>query len=392
MGKEKNIVLIVDDEPLTLKILHSQLSPIGCQIIEASNGPDALRMAEENPDLILLDILLPGMDGIETCKRLKENEFTKEIPVILISALDDIKILLKGFDVGAVDYVGKPFNTKELLSRVKAQLTIRNQELQLKDYATQLEHMVEERTRQLIQADRLAVLGTFSAAIFHEINNAATAIIGSLDLVKPYWNTVKQYFEGETDKPSMMKAKEKSQKLNDMLQIAFEGGSSLMGLVKRYKSYSKKGETEKKRVKLVEIVDNVQKFLHYRLKRGVSVEVSIPPQIEINCNSQEISQVFINLYNNAIDAMVENKGRIGVTAKPSGDRVDITITDDGPGIPADVAKEIFNPFFTTKGKEKGTGLGLFIVKNIIDEHGGNITMVDGTNQGAKFKITIPLAA
>jgi C4-dicarboxylate-specific signal transduction histidine kinase len=391
MGKETNVVLIVDDEPLTLKILRSQLSPIGCQIVDASNGPDALKKAEEKPDLILLDILLPGMDGIETCKRLKENESTKDIPVILISALDDIKILLKGFDVGAVDYVGKPFNTKELLSRVKAQLTIRNQELQLKEYATQLEHMVEERTRQLIQADRLAVLGTFSAAIFHEINNAATAIIGSLDLVKPYWTAVKQFFEQDTGESSMTKANEKAKKLSEMLQIAFEGSSSLLGLVERFKTYSKKGETEKKKSKLGEIVNNVQKFLHYRLKRGVSVEVSIPPEIAINCHSQEISQVFINLFNNAIDAMVDNKGKIFITAQPSGDSVGVTIADNGPGIPADVAKEIFNPFFTTKGKEQGTGLGLFIVKNIVEDHGGNITLLVGTKQGAAFKITFPLA-
>jgi C4-dicarboxylate-specific signal transduction histidine kinase len=391
MGKETNVVLIVDDEPLTLKILRSQLSPIGCQIVEASNGLDALKKAEEKPDLILLDILLPGMDGIETCKILKENESTKDIPVILISALDDIKILLKGFDVGAVDYVGKPFNTKELLSRVKAQLTIRNQELQLKEYATQLEHMVEERTRQLIQADRLAVLGTFSAAIFHEINNAATAIIGSLDLVKPYWATLKQFFEQDSGESSMTKVKERAEKLNEMLQIAFEGSSSLLGLVERFKGYSKKGETERKKSNLGEIVDNVQKFLHYRIKRGVSVDVSIPHEIAIYCHSQEISQVFINLFNNSIDAMVDTKGKLFITAQPSGDSVEVTIADDGPGIPDDVAKEIFNPFFTTKGKEKGTGLGLFIVKNIVEDHGGNITLLVGTKRGASFKITFPLA-
>jgi signal transduction histidine kinase len=251
--------------------------------------------------------------------------------------------------------------------------------------------MVEERTRQLIQADRLAVLGTFSAAIFHEINNAATAIIGGLELVKPYWTKVKQYFETNSGESSLNKEKGTSEKLDEVLQIAFEGGSSLMELVERFKSYSKKGETEKKKIKLSEIVDNVQKFLHYRLKRGVSVEMSIPPQLEINCNSQEISQVFINLFNNAIDAMVDNKGHIYVTALPSGNGVEVSIEDDGPGIPADVAKEIFNPFFTTKGKERGTGLGLFIVKNIVDEHGGDIILLDGTKKGASFRITFPLA-
>jgi signal transduction histidine kinase len=393
MEKKKNQILVVDHEPLILKILHSELSIIDCNIIEASNGPEALKKSEQKPDLILLDILLPGMDGIETCKHLKENELTKDIPVILISSLDDIKILLKGFDAGAVDYVNKPFNTQELLSRVKAQLTIRNQELQLIEYATQLENMVEERTRQLIQADRLAVLGTFSAAMFHEINNSATAIIGSLELITRFWSPIKQFFEQDSDLQLMTKVKERAAELDRMLQIADMGCSSLTDLLERFKSYSKKGETEKKRCKLGDIIDSVRKFLHYRLKHGITVYVSVPSEIEINCHSEELSQVFINLFNNAIDAMVDNKGKIYIIAKSSGNIVDVTIKDNGPGIPADVAKVIFEPFFTTKGKEKGTGLGLFIVKNIIEKHDGKIFLSDkdSNNGGAVFKISLPLS-
>ena len=167
-------ILVVDDKPVNLRLLKAVLASSGYRILEARNGPDALEKAKDQPDLILLDVMMPEMDGFETCRRLKDREKTKGIPVIFLSALEDPKAKAFGIDTGGVDYISKPFDAGELIARVKLHLTLRQQELQLKMYSTKLEQMVEERTQQLIHMERLATLGTFSAAVAHEINNPVT--------------------------------------------------------------------------------------------------------------------------------------------------------------------------------------------------------------------------
>ncbi len=145
-------MLIVDDEPVNLKLLGAHLKKAGYRTIEASDGQSALSLAALGPDLILLDIMMPGMDGLETCRLLKENRNTRDIPVIFLSALSDSEVKTRGLQVGGVDYISKPFDSRELLARVRTHLTLREQEQQIRLYADNLEEMVEERTRQLQEA------------------------------------------------------------------------------------------------------------------------------------------------------------------------------------------------------------------------------------------------
>ncbi len=145
-------VLIVDDEPVNIKLLGSHLKKAGFNVIEAADGHTAISKAALGPDLILLDIMMPGMDGLETCQQLKENHNTQDIPVIFLSALSDTEVKTRGLQVGGVDYISKPFDSRELLARVRTHLTIKDQEQQIRLYADHLEEMVEERTRQLREA------------------------------------------------------------------------------------------------------------------------------------------------------------------------------------------------------------------------------------------------
>lgn len=153
--QESPLILVVDDEAVNRLILESNLKRQGFRIVSASSGEECLDLARrEQPDLVLLDIIMPGMDGFQTCQTLKEAPETRDIPVIFLSALTDTGVKTKGFEAGGVDYVSKPFDAKELLARVRTHLTLRNQERQLRDYSEKLEEMVDERTTKLKQAEQ----------------------------------------------------------------------------------------------------------------------------------------------------------------------------------------------------------------------------------------------
>ena len=149
------LILIVDDEAVNRLILESNLKRQGFRTIATSSGQECLDLArQEQPDLVLLDIIMPGMDGFQTCQTLKDAPETRDIPVIFLSALTDTGVKTKGFEAGGVDYVSKPFDAKELLARVRTHLTLRNQERQLRVYSEKLEEMVDERTTKLKQAEQ----------------------------------------------------------------------------------------------------------------------------------------------------------------------------------------------------------------------------------------------
>ncbi len=146
-------ILIVDDEPINIKLLHAYLKRAGYNVMDAQSGSDALLKARSQPDLILLDIMMPEMDGFEACRQLKADDETRDIPVIFLSALSDAEIKSRGLELGGVDYVSKPFDSRELLARVGTHLTLRKQERQIRNYADSLEARVAERTKELLAAE-----------------------------------------------------------------------------------------------------------------------------------------------------------------------------------------------------------------------------------------------
>jgi CheY-like chemotaxis protein len=181
MGKA--VILVVDDEPLNIKLLRGILSDSGYAVMEAQNGREALSLSGQNPDLILLDLMMPEIDGFETCRLLKENPETREIPVIFLSALQDIKYRTFGARLGGADYITKPFDQGELLARVQTQLAIRDQQARLREYAERLQEMVEEKNRQMVHVERLTTLGVLAVAVVQEINDPLAAILAVVERV-----------------------------------------------------------------------------------------------------------------------------------------------------------------------------------------------------------------
>jgi two-component system, NtrC family, sensor kinase len=196
MKTKQTTILIIDDDPLTHKLLKIILQSAGHIVEEAYRGKEGLELAGRiQPDLILLDIMMPEMSGFEVIRRLKNDAHTAETPVIFLSAKIESEDKVRALELGAADFVNKPFDRAELLARIRTQLKLRSQEETLKEYSQNLEKMVEERTRLLIHADRLASLGALSAGIAHEINNPTTFITGNLQTMEHFWKKAAEFIE-----------------------------------------------------------------------------------------------------------------------------------------------------------------------------------------------------
>jgi DNA-binding response OmpR family regulator len=198
---EQTLVLIVDDSPTNVRVLSDVLDTAGFQIAIAKSGEDALdQLNTIDPNLILLDVILPGIDGFETCDRIKSNPKTDEIPIIFMTSVANAEDKVKGLHLGAIDYITKPFQQVEVLARVKTHLKLRHQTRQLKELNEKLEQRVSERTIQLsrslndlqtaqiqlIQQEKLSTLGQLITGIGHEINNPLNSLTGNLNHVENY--------------------------------------------------------------------------------------------------------------------------------------------------------------------------------------------------------------
>ncbi|MBD2492817.1 response regulator [Nostoc sp. FACHB-280] len=451
--QETNLILIVDDTPTNLEVLSEALTDAGFEVAVATSGESAIEQIEyDPPDLILLDVMMPGIDGFETCYRLKQNPQTQDIPVIFMTALSDTVDKVKGLSLGAVDYITKPFQQAEVLARVQIHVNLRNlnlaleeknlrlqQEIQeraiaeaaLQKLTQELEQRVLERTQkltdalstlekaqvQLVQSEKLATLGQLVAGIAHEINNPVNFIHANLYYVSRYTQNLLElvalYQQQLPDATPEIKAKAKDIDLQYLLEdlpkilSSMEVGTErICDIIKSLRSFSRHDEAEVKVVNIHEGIDSTLMILkrHLEGKQGqpkiqVIKEYGNLPKVE--CYPGKMNQVFMNILSNAIDALTEAMEnypsyvpspmiRIHTEVVES-DRIVIKIADNGLGIPEHIQQRIFDPFFTTKPAGKGTGLGMSISHQIITQlHYGSLRCLSHPEQGAEFIIEIPI--
>ncbi len=360
-------ILIVDDMPANIKVLGETLKS-DYNLSFARSGQKALEIATSHPhDLILLDIMMPEINGYTVCRRLKANPGTRNIPVIFITAKTREEDEAKGFELGAVDYITKPFSPALVLARVRTHL-------ELKRHRDYLEEMIQERTNQLIHSDRLATLGMISAAVAHEVRNPLFFISGSVELIQ-----------------QSLKEKGSDDEMSGNLERILDGSRRIAKLIDTLRKYSGHDTLQKKKFKLSDIIDDALNLLSYQFKQGgITFVTAVSPDLKLYCDPQKLSQVFVNLLSNAGSAMGNQGGRVTVNAAQADEHLVIRIRDNGPGIDAEDVERIFDPFYTTKGKDEGTGLGLFIVRNIIEDHKGKISLSPFAGRGAEFKISLPI--
>ncbi len=412
-NQETGFILIVDDNSTNLSVLSQALKSAGYKIRAVMDGESAITQVErQQPDLILLDVQMPGIDGFETCRRLKANPTTQHVPVIFTTALTDVDSKVKGLSLGAVDYITKPFEQEEVLARVKIHL-------QLKALNETLEQRVLERTTelnkallQLVQQEKLSSLGELVAGVAHEINNPISSIAANIPLAKEYTTNLKDIlymYQQEYSQPSM----QIQQALEDVdIEFIMEDFWKLLNSMesssKRIEDISvslrtfSRGDDTKVLFNLHEGLNSTLMILQHRLKA-----VGQKPKIEVDkeygelplikCYPGQINQVLMNLLANAIDALEEaweKDGRlptIRIQTELFNNSAIVRIIDNGLGMTEDVQKRLFEPMYTTKAVGKGTGLGLSISLQIIeDKHAGKLSCCSILGKGTEFLIEIPV--
>jgi signal transduction histidine kinase len=431
-------LLVVDDTPDNLRLLSTMLSDKGYKVRGVINGEMALKAARSTPpDLILLDITMPQMNGYEVCQNLKADGKTSGIPVIFLSALDQVLDKVTAFAVGGVDYITKPFNLEEVLARVENQLTIQRLQKKLHEQNAQLqqsEALEREKARQLeqtlkqlqqaqaqlIQSEKMSSLGNVVAGVAHEINNPISFIKGNLRPVTEYTQDLLklvQLYEEDLPNPTQaiqeqLEAMDLAFLRNDLPKLIASmsiGADRIGEIVQSLRNFSRLDEAELKAVDIHEGLESTLMILQHRLKDEVGKTIiKVVKEYEelpkIECYAGQMNQVFMNVLTNAIDALHLQKSwakqadnnspipTITICTKLLSDfQVGIYITDNGPGIIEEIQQRIFDPFFTTKEVGQGKGLGLSISYAIVvDEHGGQLSCLSVPAQGATLAIEIPI--
>ena len=430
-------ILIVDDNPTNLKVLSETLADSGWKTLVSNEGETAIEQAEyAHPDLILLDVMMPQVDGFEVCLRLKANPSLQEIPIIFMTALDDKESKVKGLSLGAVDYITKPFWVEEVLARINVHLKIHVLNQELREQSLILEKRVEERTAelvkaledvessqfQMIQSEKMSALGQLVAGVAHEINNPLNFIGGNLQYVAEYVKDITQYIELVNQVPEELH-RQASEFARDVgLEETIEDFPSLLASMRvgveriaeisnSLRRFSRAGDASKEFVDLRESIDTTLLILKSRLKgnkQRLAIEVVKDYGVDerVECYPGPLNQALMNLIANAIDAIDETTEtwsmeqrktlvrHIFIRTQMLGDeRVEIAIRDEGTGMAEETKARIFDNLFTTKAIGKGTGLGLSITRHIIEEkHQGRLSFTSQLGEGSEFVIEIPLAS
>ncbi|MBD2528598.1 response regulator [Nostoc flagelliforme FACHB-838] len=421
----KKNILVVDDTPDNLRLLSAMLTAQGFEVRKALNGKMALTACQMVlPDVILLDINMPGMDGYQVCQQLKADDKTSEVPVIFISALDDVVDKVKAFDVGGVDYIAKPFHGAEVVLRIENQINLRllQVKLQEKNFLLQqaLENLQASQVKQ-IQNEKMVALGQLVAGLAHEINNPISFIYGNLQYAGQYVQdlvNIIEVYQQEYPKPTpKIQEIAKDIDLNFMIKdlqnligAMYRGSDRIREIVQALQHFSRHDEAQMKRVNIHEDIENTLVMLQHRLRKAANrPEIVVVKDYGnlplITCYAGELNQVFMHLLNNAIDAIEEGVGnqssplysqlstpQIRIHTEVTDlNMVKIAIADNGLGIEESLRSRLFDPFFTTKPVGKGSGLGLSISYQIIvQKHRGNITCTSSVGKGAEFAIEIPI--
>ena len=363
------IVLIVDDNPNNVKVIAVILRQLNYKLVIATSGKSAIELVEKTrPDLILLDIMMPEMDGYETCEIIKSDPKNKNLPIIFLTALNEKENIVKGFEKGGVDYITKPFNKDELISRVKTHLELKFTRDELQETTNHLTDLnaLKDKMFSVIGHDLRSPLGSVQM----------TLELLSQDIIQP----------GDEDyKETIDLLKKTTDEVYSLLE-------NLLGWAK---SQSGNLTVEPESLKLLDVVNSI--FLLHRgnlnLKQ-IEFENKVDTDITALADLNTIKVVLRNIVSNAIKFTPE-KGKITIDACQKDNHVEVSVTDSGVGIPEENIPKLFDSkkHLTTYGtnRESGSGLGLVLCKNFIEKNNGEVWVESEVGNGTTFYFSLPLA-
>lgn len=367
-AQRSHTVLVVEDTPDIVKLVNMALRN-HFKVLAAPDGERGQEMAlRELPDLIITDLMMPGIDGLELTRRLREDTKTRHIPILMLTARGDLEDRLKGLDTGVNAYLAKPFSPRELLSTARSLLNS------------------QANTADLLLTQRMDSLEVITAGLAHEINNPLNYLKNSLARVRLDADVLVDLArEGKPDE--MPKVVDRMQQL---FGIAEAGIKRIAGTVDLMSRYSRAGYERRLRPHdTFAAVRDVVGLVLPATGRSVSIETSFEGEGTIQCVPEELNQVLTNLTQNAIEAAPDLGGVVRIRGWRENAFVMLSVKDNGGGIKAEDQARIFTPFFTTKGPGRGMGLGLTIAWRVVQSLGGNLAVHSSPGEGAEFLVRLP---
>lgn len=421
-------LLAIDDSPTYLQSLVEALREEGYEVTEARDGKDGLdRIRQEVFDCVMVDLVMPGMDGIEVCRRISEMErdptLHHSMAVIMLTSRESKEDMTRGLEAGADDFVGKSSDTAVLKARIRALLRrnffqeenrriveeLKNKEMEavrsraereaaetraaLAEALAQTNRELEETNRKLretqthlIQSEKMASLGQLVAGIAHEINNPIAFVINNIFVVQETLDRLAAEGPGSLPSNALPKIEKTRTRMSEMRV----GVERVKDLVSKLRTFSRLDEGEFKTINIHESIESVLLLLRHKLENRIQVDRQYCDTDLLSCFAGELNQVIMNIVANAIDS-IDGPGKIVVgTAREDGLFV-ISVRDTGKGIPESIRNRIFEPFFTTKPVGHGTGLGLAISYGIVRAHKGSIECSSVEGEGTEFIVKIPIS-
>ena len=382
-GDRRAKLLIADDEPDMLRFLKSNLSE-EFQVFEAVDGQQAIEQARQyQPDVIVCDMMMPEVDGVEVCRRLRESETSEHVPILMLTARADEETKITALEAGANDFLSKPFSTTELRVRVhnlcRSHLLQRQLAWQNKKLEATLEQLKETET-SLVQSEKMASLGRMSAGIIHEINNPLNYAKGALHALK---------------KKKRHLPEDEWEDFEEILSDTEEGVSRVAEIVSDLRTFSHPNDAEMADVPVRDVFETAFRFASHEWRGRVDVRNLLPEDLRIQGNHQRLVQVALNLVQNALDALgrkefgQDESPAITVTSDVDAGTVRITVRDNGAGMSNETMENLFEPFYTTKSVGEGMGLGLSVCYRIVSEHGGRIDVASEPGKYSEFTLEFP---
>ena len=377
--EEKAKILLVDDTPENIDTLGTLLKDYKRQV--ALNGEKALKLARKDPkpDLILLDIMMPGIDGYEVCTELKKDIETRDIPIIFLTSKTDRESLLKGFDIGAQDYITKPFDVRELMARVKTQLEIVESRKKLKSVNIWLEEIVDKRTQELGKAN-MELLGLdeakndFLKMISHEIRTPLNGIVGATYLLNDVMGDDNEFGE-----------------FVDMLKVSVDrlenfSTTALVITQLQADNYVISKELNKAENVVDSCIDSLEEYSKEQnldIRKGI-----VDSNIEINIDEKLFTRALKSVIHNAVKYSRE-RDKVTVNALKNDQNTTIEVVDKGTGFTEDALNRLFQPFgMGEKHYDQNVGLSLRAAKMIMKAHNGDIIIENQSGKGAKVSLVI----
>ena len=382
-GETRPLVLVADDEPDMRRYLVMQLEDV--EVIEARDGAEALALAKQHqPVLALIDHMMPEMDGVEVCKAIRAHHATREMPVIMLTARADEQTKLQALEAGASDFLTKPFSGTELVLRLRNQLVMAAIRRELTDLNRELGAAMEklkENEVLLVRNEKLSGLGQMSAGIIHEINNPLNYARAGLHALNSFKRSLPE--DDHAD-------------YAEIVGDISEGVERVAQIVADLRQFTRDDNRVGGEADLVEVVERSRRLVSHQLGAKVEFAIKGPDKALITGNNNQLVQVFVNLFQNAVDAIGErveesggDPGKIDVGLRPAAGGWEVTVWDNGAGIPKEILNKIYDPFFTSKDVGKGMGLGLSITHQILGRHRAHIEVDTRLGEFTCFTIFFP---